>query len=75
MAGKFVLTAEVQLQSPKNLSRIASDINKALSGSADIRINTEGASRSTAELKKVETQTLTCHINILGSFLSRTTKN
>ena len=57
MAGKFVLTAEVQLQSPKNLSRIASDINKALSGSADIRINTEGASRSTAELKKVEAQT------------------
>ena len=57
MAGKFVLTAEVQLQSPKNLSRVAADINKALSGSAGIDVNVAGSSRTQASLKKVEAST------------------
>ena len=57
MAGKFVLTAEVNLQSPKNLSKVAADINKALGGGASIKVDVAGASTTTAGLKKVETQT------------------
>ncbi len=57
MAGKFVLTAEVNLQSPKNLSKVAADINKALGKGASIKVDVPGASTTTAGLKKVETQT------------------
>ena len=57
MAGKFVLTAEINLQSPKNLSKVASDINKALGGSATINVDVKGSGKSAAQLKRIETQT------------------
>ena len=57
MAGKFVLTAEVQLQTPRNLSRVAADINRALSGSAGVDVSVTGSSRAASELKKVEATT------------------
>ena len=57
MAGKFVLTAEINLQSPKNLSKVAADINKALGGSATINVDVKGGGKSEAALKKVEAET------------------
>ena len=57
MAGKFVLTAEINLQSPKNMSRVASDINKALGGSATINVDVKGGGKSAAALNKVEAET------------------
>ena len=54
---KFVLTAELNLRSPKNLTKVVSDIKKALGGAATIRVTVEGAPKATAELKAIEKAT------------------
>ena len=56
MAGKFVLTAEINLRAPKDLARVAAQIRKALGG-VDVEIRTTGIRKTEADLKKVETQT------------------
>ena len=55
MAGKFVLTAEIQLRAPKNLKGVAQQIRSSLGGkTAEVKVQVKGAKQSAAELKKVE---------------------
>jgi len=50
---KFVLTAQLQLQAPRNVQAIVRQIQSQLDG-VKVKVGVEGASRAQADLKKVD---------------------
>jgi len=56
MATKFNLTAQLQLQAPRNTAQVVSQIQRQLSG-VNVPVNVVNSSRATQQLKQVNNQT------------------
>lgn len=53
MAAKFVLTAQLQLQSPNNVKQVLSEIQSQLKGGVSVNIKANGAKSATADINSV----------------------
>lgn len=56
MATKFNLTAQLQLQAPRNTAQVVSQIQRQLSG-VNVPVNVVNSSRATQQLKQINNQT------------------